>query len=337
MSYGKAEELLQLALRLAASRSGLSASEIEAELGAGPKGALEKKRQRMISALRALFPTGLEEETESTRRFWSLRTKELDHLPIVQPNDLAILERAATALSNANDADGASRVRAIRDRLSSALQRRGEKNYEADLEAMLQGQAFTARPGPRPVIDPDVSQAIGRAIMQLKKLTFVYENSAGDRKNRVVEPVGVLLGGRHYLVARAHDTPIDSEPVRWRMDRMTEVHIIDEGIRPMPEGFRLQEMARRAFGVYYSEKEYGEVVWRFSAKAARAAAAYHFHPEQRIEQERDGSLIVRFRAAGHLEMAWHLYQWGDQVEVLAPRALADLVNSHRRSDFMAVP
>ncbi len=37
-----------------------------------------------------------------------------------------------------------------------------------------------------------------------------------------------------------------------------------------------------------------------------------------MTRELDGSLLVRFEAAGHLEMAWHLYAWGDAVEVVKP-------------------
>lgn len=48
-------------------------------------------------------------------------------------------------------------------------------------------------------------------------------------------------------------------------------------------------------------------------------------------------VTVRFKASGWLEMAWHLYQWGDQVEVLSPPELAALVEKHRRSDFAALP
>ncbi|MFC7706210.1 hypothetical protein ACFQXB_18725 [Plastorhodobacter daqingensis] len=29
-----------------------------------------------------------------------------------------------------------------------------------------------------------------------------------------------------------------------------------------------------------------------------------------LEPQDDGSLVVRFEAAGWLEMTWHLYQWG---------------------------
>ena len=51
----------------------------------------------------------------------------------------------------------------------------------------------------------------------------------------------------------------------------------------------------------------------------------------------DGGLIVRFEASGWLEMAWHLYQWGDKVEVIAPKALRTMVEGYRRSDFAAMP
>ncbi len=42
-------------------------------------------------------------------------------------------------------------------------------------------------------------------------------------------------------------------------------------------------------------------------------------------------------AAGWLEMAWHLYQWGDAVEVIAPEGLRALVENYRRNDFDALP
>jgi predicted DNA-binding transcriptional regulator YafY len=56
-----------------------------------------------------------------------------------------------------------------------------------------------------------------------------------------------------------------------------------------------------------------------------------------MTDEPDGTLIVRFTASGHLEMAWHLYMWGDAVEVLAPEALWEMVVKHQRGDFPALP
>jgi predicted DNA-binding transcriptional regulator YafY len=36
-------------------------------------------------------------------------------------------------------------------------------------------------------------------------------------------------------------------------------------------------------------------------------------------------------------MCWHLYSWGDKVEVLEPEELRDMVSGFRRSDFRALP
>ena len=33
----------------------------------------------------------------------------------------------------------------------------------------------------------------------------------------------------------------------------------------------------------------------------------------------DGTLTVKFRAGGRLEMDWHLYTWGNHVKVIKPK------------------
>ena len=72
-------------------------------------------------------------------------------------------------------------------------------------------------------------------------------------------------------------------------------------------------------------------------RAAPHARGFEFHPAQVMEDQPDGSLIVRFSAAGHLEMAWHLYAWGHDVEVLAPERLRTMVHAYRRPDFPSLP
>ena len=74
-----------------------------------------------------------------------------------------------------------------------------------------------------------------------------------------------------------------------------------------------------------------------SGASTSTARAFVFHRDQRLEQQPDGALVVRFRASGWLEMAWHLYQWGDAVEVLAPEGLRSMVEGYRRADFEALP
>jgi predicted DNA-binding transcriptional regulator YafY len=102
-------------------------------------------------------------------------------------------------------------------------------------------------------------------------------------------------------------------------------------------GFDLAAHAARSFGAFNSKNEFGKVIWRFNQRAAPAAREYVFHPNQVIEEEPDGALIVSFEASGWLEMAWHLYGWGDTVEVLAPDELRMFVADHRRHDFPSFP
>ena len=80
-----------------------------------------------------------------------------------------------------------------------------------------------------------------------------------------------------------------------------------------------------------------DVVLLFSEAAADRAENWQFHPKQVIKWLKDGWLEVRFRSGGWLEMAWHLYQWGDEVKVVAPEALRDPVHVEGRSDFEALP
>lgn len=70
---------------------------------------------------------------------------------------------------------------------------------------------------------------------------------------------------------------------------------------------------------------------------SRSESLTGFVQQSLLEPQDDGSLIVRFNAAGWLEMAWHLYQWGDKVEVIAPDRLRALVEGYQRPDFEALP
>ena len=46
-------------------------------------------------------------------------------------------------------------------------------------------------------------------------------------------------------------------------------------------------------------------------------------------------MIVRFRASGMLELAWHLFTWGDKIEIIAPQllktTLADQIEIARKA------
>ena len=93
--------------------------------------------------------------------------------------------------------------------------------------------------------------------------------------------------------------------------------------------FDLTEYAQRSFGVF-QEDPY-EVVWKFSKKIAADARENLFHPTQVFEEQKDGSLIVRFTAGGWKEMCWYMMTWEGEAEILEPphlvKAYKEMVQS----------
>nr|WP_245243271.1 WYL domain-containing protein [Pararhodobacter sp. SW119] len=48
-------------------------------------------------------------------------------------------------------------------------------------------------------------------------------------------------------------------------------------------------------------------------------------------------MIVTFAASGMVEMAWHLYKWGDEVEVIEPAALSAMVGGWQNDRISVLP
>ncbi|MGV4792982.1 WYL domain-containing protein [Rhizobium sp. F40D2] len=324
MAFAKAQDLIRLARLAAAGRRGISLEEISAEFGVSHRTA-----QRMTEALDQAFGNVLVEEAEDRKRSWRLADPMLDRMQLRHESAVEALEIAARAAK----AEGRLRhTRALLDVREGMLAKVPKRaRVEADAEAVLAAMGQVTRPGPRVTVSADILDAIIEALRGPFRLSVRYHR---DKEKRILEPHGVLLGHRTYLAAR---DPNKADEIRnFRIDLIHEAETINESFA-MKEGFTISDYAAQAFGVWQDPEQYGEVIWRFVPDAAERAAGFQFHPRQVQEHEEDGSLIVRFHAAGWLEMAWHLYQWGDRVEVLAPEALRKMVEHYRRPDFAAMP
>lgn len=324
MSFSKAQDLIRLAQNAAARRGGISLEEICAEFAISHRTA-----QRMTDALEETFGNVEFFDGDDRKRRWRLVDPGLARLQLRHETGVEALEIAARAA----EAEGRLRhARALDDLREGMLARvPARARVEADAEAVLTAMGQVMRPGPRVAVAPDILDAIIEALRGPFRLRVRYNE---DTRTRILEPHGVLLGHRTYLAAR---DPAKADEVRnFRIDLIHEADTLNESFA-LQEGFAIADYAAKAFGVWQDPAQFGEVVWRFAPDAAERAAGFRFHPRQVLEPQDDGSLIVRFHAAGWLEMAWHLYQWGDKVEVLAPQGLRDMVEGHRRPDFRGMP
>lgn len=286
----------------------------------------------MTVSLEATFANVSTTDDAEKRRYWRMGAPLPDRL---QPRQEKAIEALEIATRTARDEGRIRHSRALedlRDGLLACLNPRDALRSEADAEAVLAGLGQVTRPGPTVTLKPAVTDAVIEALRGPFRLRLWY--GAQGAAPRVIEPHGMLLGHRSYLVARQ---PARGEDIlNFRMDRIHEAEVLIESFQ-LASGFSLETYAAQAFGVYQDPERYGEVVWRSSPEAAERAAEFLFHPTQVVEPQDDGSLIVRFKATGWLEMPWHVYQWGDKVDVLAPAGLGELIAGHQRSDFEAMP
>ena len=319
ISYSNAIELLRLA-DLAASRySGVTLEDIAQEFHVH-----ERTAQRMVRALIQTFPHAVEVlDGEDRKRRWRLNELPVARMRLRGAEELEAIEGGIQALGAQGDVRQADALASLRDRLLAALPPTAARAAEADADAMLEAHGIAARPGPFVKIDPGTSDAVTEALKGPYLLRFSYSG-----KSREVEPYGILIGARRYLVAKQTDG--DTGLRHFRLDRMTDVETPRTPFTRDP-GFSLSEHAARAFGSYQAEEEYGEVVLRFAAEASERASEWRFHPTQSSRRLPDGRLEVSFTASGWLEMAWHLLSWGDSVEVLSPEGLRRLLADPQRN------
>ena len=313
MRHEKGARLLELARMLAASAEGLTLDEMTERLGVG-----RRTVERMRDAVREVFPQMEEVDERPTRRFRI--PSGLDGLfQAPTPEEMAALAAAADFLANQGATARAAALKSLEHKILSATRAAARRRIAPDLEALLQAETMAVQAGPRPFEDEAVLSAVREALKGLSTLTFRYEGGSTPGRVREVTPLGILFGRSNYLVA-AEDPA--TGPRNWRLDRVFEPEVTGHRA-DRPEGFSLQAYADESFGIYQDDTE--DVELRISAEGAEAAQRWRFHANQSVEPLADGSVRVRFRASGMRELAWHLFTWGDQVRIVAPEVLREVM------------
>jgi predicted DNA-binding transcriptional regulator YafY len=315
MRHEKAGRLLELARLLASTAEGLTLDEMAERLEVGRRTA-----ERMRDAVREVFPQLEEVDDPPTRRFRI--PAGLDNLfQAPTADELAALRRAADGFEAQGNTAGAAALKTLEQKVLSATRAPARRRLAPDLEALLQAEAIAVQAGPRPFEDEQVLSAIREAVKSLSALRFRYEGGSTPGRVREVTPFGVLFGRSNYLVA-AEDAA--TGPRNWRLDRIRDVQVLERASTP-PADFSLQDYADESFGIYHDDVE--DVVLRAVGEGADDALRWRFHANQVVEPQDDGSVIVRFRASGMRELAWHLFTWGDKIQVLAPQRLKEMLVS----------
>jgi predicted DNA-binding transcriptional regulator YafY len=323
MRLEKVMGLLELARALAGSAEGLTLDEM-AEFASVDRRTAERMRDRLMD----LFPQMEAVADPPTKRF-RIPAGLDGFMQAPTTHELATLGSAAQELEAEGSPVRAAALRTLEAKVLSALRAPVRRRMAPDLEALLQAEAIAVQAGPRPFEDEEVLGAIREALKAGRAVQFRYTGGSSPGRTREVIPYGLLFGRSNYLVAAEGE---GAQPRNWRLDRIEAVEVSPR-VALRPTEFSLQAYADQSFGIYQDDTE--DVVLRISARAADSAKHWRFHVGQTVQPQPDGSVKVAFRASGMRELAWHLFTWGAEVEVLAPDRLRALLVEQLRQALAA--
>jgi predicted DNA-binding transcriptional regulator YafY len=312
--YAPADRMLTLVLELQATRIGLSISELKEKLGVERRTA-----ERLLSALRNRSDIDLRPDSDhgGEKRWRIVNDKPLLSLD-VQPDELAALQVATQQVDQSAMSFHADALRRLSAKLATATDVRRRATLESSALDLAAAEGLALRPGPREQIDQKLLGDLRNAILTVRKVELRYRYRGSGRVGRdVVRPYGFLHGTRSYLIAYS-ENEWARDVRQFALANMEAATLLEETFSK-PRGWTLEKYARQSFGSYVEPPV--SVVLLFSRVAAHEARCWLFHPTQKVSARRDGSLVVRFRAGGLREMAWHLVTWGEHVRVLAPKRL----------------
>ena len=173
----------------------------------------------------------------------------------------------------------------------------------------------------------DLFDRLVRAVAEHRLCRIVYI-SFYERKQITlkVEPLRLLFVGRAwYLIAYSR---MHRQRRTFKLGRIRRLSVTDETFEPSPDQTATPEFGQ-AWCMIPEGKLY-DVHLRFSSKVAGNVAEVCWHDSQRVAWRDDGSIDFLARVDGLGEIVWWVLGYGDQVDVLAPKALVRRVAASAR-------
>jgi predicted DNA-binding transcriptional regulator YafY len=206
--------------------------------------------------------------------------------------------------------------------ISQAIQSFGRKLFAATGEIGLDEDridtAFSAIWHGYTPAESKTFQTVAKALIENRQLAFLYFSpSRNEVTTRLVQPVHLQhYMGSWVLLAWC------SERSDWRhffLGRMEQVKVTETPFEPHPRCRWLNRL-QGAFGLFQGENRQ-QIVLLFNPHRAGWLRHEIWHPDQIMEEQPNGSLILRIPVSDFREVKLRIMQYGADVEVLEPEEL----------------
>jgi len=164
----------------------------------------------------------------------------------------------------------------------------------------------------------EIIRRINDATLNQRTIDMIYKTMSrgGEENRRQVDPYRVMFfNGTFYLIGHCH---LRNDVRMFVLDRIKMLSLTDK-IFKMPSDFDLESYMRSPFGVIHGELV--KVKIRFAKKVAGYIKEKIWHHTQKIEPQKDGSIIFSAEVAGTDEVKSWVLSWGKNAQVLKPESL----------------
>lgn len=243
---------------------------------------------------------------------WTLPKVELTELEVL---NVLLAEQMARQYSGTPVAD-------VLDSVFEKL--KGVLNEPVTIDPALIERNFSFYGSPNRPISERVWIPLFRALRERRTIQFEYSSvSSGNHGLREVEPLHLAcLTSEWYLVA------FDTEKVGIRQYAVSRIkgtpNITDNYF---DRDFDAETYFSNRFNRFVGQNGTSyQVGIRFSRTVAHWILERIWHPEQKTQKHRDGSLTLSFPTPSLYEVKRWVLQWGSDAKVLGPK---ELVDAHR--------
>jgi predicted DNA-binding transcriptional regulator YafY len=172
-------------------------------------------------------------------------------------------------------------------------------------------------------------KTINRAILEHRVVEIEYESVGKPVSTRRIEPYGLAVyQSSIYVIAAAPEVQEPSERLRnWKLDRFRHATALDEYFKPDPS-IDVSAHLGKSIGIFSGESP-TMVKIRLGQRAAAWVREDPWHPEQKLEIQQEGAVILTVPASHPREVLPKVLSLGSDAEVLEPAefrsAVADAV------------
>ncbi|MFI4859996.1 MAG: helix-turn-helix transcriptional regulator [Phycisphaerales bacterium JB063] len=172
-------------------------------------------------------------------------------------------------------------------------------------------------------------QTLHRAIAEQRVCQLRYTSPVeGDAMELTFHPYALHHANRAwYLLGHS---PMHDEVRVLKLVRIDKLDLLKKTFT-RPRGFSVAQKLGHAWRLIPEGKVH-KIELRFTPRVATNVAEVRWHHSQSHEIVNDGSCVMRFEVDGLREIAWWVCGYADQVKVVKPKQLAQLVaEMHQRA------